>query len=417
MDSNWKNLRINEQRFKSDFDELCQIGKFGATGVSRPALSDAHSEARRWFHRKAREAGLITHIDGAGNHSARLECNRKGAKSLLMGSHLDSVPNGGRYDGALGVLAALEVLRSLKENNIPLAVNLEAIDFTDEEGILVSFLGSFAFSGKLTTEDLTNPRGNRLELENRLKQAGMSAEGILAARCDPGTLAGYLELHVEQGPLLEAQGVDIGIVSNISGISFYRLTYIGKAGHAGTISMQDRRDASQGSSAFTLAARQIVLEQFPECFSNVGVARYEPGLFNVIPEKAEIALEFRSAYMDQFTKLKSALLQRAEEEAARFNLGLNIEFLGQRIPVELDETMRHAILEASESLGLRSAPIISRAGHDAQAMADVCPTGMIFIPSVAGISHSPDELTHWQDCVNGANVLLQTALRIAISFS
>ena len=413
MTSTWNNIRINEGRFHNDFLELCQFGKIGETGLNRPALSEAHSQAREWFHQKARQAGLQINVDGAGNHSAQLTCDIPGAPTLLIGSHLDSVPTGGRFDGSLGVLAALETLRTIKEHEIHLPVCLEAIDFTDEEGTLVSFLGSYAYSGKLVEENLTNPRSDPQKLSISLAKAGLTAQGILNARHDPATLVGYLEMHVEQGPLLESQGVHIGVVTHISGIAFYRLTYHGKAGHAGTISMSERQDAAQGASAFTLAARQIILDQFPDCFSNVGVIHFEPGLFNVIPEKAVLGFEFRSAYAESFKQLEMALLQRAQEEADRYNLYLDVEFLGQRDPVELNSTFRLTIKDAATQIGLSTMPIISRAGHDAQALADICPTGMIFIPSVAGISHSPEELSHWEDCVNGANVLLQTTLCIA----
>jgi N-carbamoyl-L-amino-acid hydrolase len=246
-----------------------------------------------------------------------------------------------------------------------------------------------------------------------LSRAGLTEPGILIARRDPKTLAGYLELHVEQGPQLEAAGAPIGVVTHIAGISFYRLTFLGRAGHAGTIAMEERLDASQGASALTLAVRRIILERFPGCYANVGYSHYEPGLYNIIPEKAVISLELRSADADQFKRLHAALLQQAEKEADRFGLGLQIEFLGERAPVELSEIARDAILEASNQLGLRTIPLIARAGHDAQAIADLCPTGMIFVPSIAGISHSPDELTRWQDCVNGANVLLQSVLRMS----
>lgn len=416
MNESWSNLRINQQRFQDDFAELCLIGKSGERGLSRTAFSESHRAARAWFQQKARQAGLEVKVDAAGNHSARLECAKPDAPTLLLGSHLDSVPDGGRYDGALGVLAGLEVLRCVKENQLQLPVHLEVIDFTDEEGVLVSFLGSFAFSGKLTAQDLANPRGDRQLLEHSLQQAGLTEQGVLSAKRDPASLAGYLELHVEQGPLLEKEGISIGVVTHISGISFYRLIYHGKAGHAGTIDMEARRDASQGASAFTLAARQIVLQQFRGCFANVGAARYEPGLFNVIPEKAVISLEFRAAYPQQFQQLREALLQRARQEAERFQLELEIEYLGQRLPVEMHPTMQDAVQQSAHQLGLSAMPIIARAGHDAQALADVCPTGMIFIPSVAGISHSPDEHTHWQDCLNGGNVLLQAALRWIVNW-
>lgn len=410
--SAWNALRINPHRFKADFDELSQIGATAGGGVNRPALSPAHLEGRDWFRRKIVQAGLEFHQDGAGNHSAILACGSPEAPTLLLGSHLDSVPNGGRFDGALGVLAALEALRCVEEAGLRLPVNLEAIDFTDEEGTLASFLGSFALAGRLTAEDLIDPRGGRRAFEDGLERAGLSRESILSARRDPRSLAGYLELHIEQGKRLEQAGKPIGIVSGIPGIGFYHLTFTGRADHAGTISMQDRLDAAQGASAFTLAVRQILIEQFPEGYANIGQVRYEPGAFNIVPERAILSLEFRSLDPGQFERLEEALLLRARVEADRFGLGLEAEFLGKHEPAAMSQAAQQAIADAAAQWGLETLSLSSRAGHDAQIMAGLCPAGMIFVPSAGGASHSAQELTAWEDCVNGANVLLQAALRL-----
>jgi N-carbamoyl-L-amino-acid hydrolase len=221
-----------------------------------------------------------------------------------------------------------------------------------------------------------------------------------------------LELHIEQGPLLYQAGIPAGIVTHISGIAFYRLTFTGRADHAASIPMGDRLDAGLGASAFNLSLRQLILEQFSDCFANVGSAHYEPGLFNIVPEKAIISLEFRADEVEKFQRLRSAVLDLAAREAEKYGLRLDLEFLGERIPVETSPAARTAIREAAEQLGLETMPLISRAGHDAQALASLCPVGMIFVPSVGGTSHSPDEFTPWQDCVNGANLLLQTVLRM-----
>ncbi len=233
-------------------------------------------------------------MDGAGNHSALLRCGPAGARRLLLGSHLDSVPHGGRFDGALGVLAALEALRVVQEHNLSLPVDLEAIDFTDEEGTLVGLLGSAALAGKLAPEDLANPRGGREALLAGLARAGLSEAGLLEARRDPDALAGYLELHIEQGPRLLDAGVQIGVVTDIVGIASYTLSFFGRANHAGTTPMADRLDAAQGASAFTLAARRLVIEEFPGCVANVGAMRFSPGAFNIVPQAVDLSLEFRA---------------------------------------------------------------------------------------------------------------------------
>ena len=211
-------LRIDEKRFRADFESLACIGAIPGGGVHRPAFSEAHLQAQRWFYKRAEKAGLAVRVDGAGNHSAGLQFGHSGSRTLLIGSHLDSVPNGGRFDGALGVVCALEVLQTIKEQGISLPTDLEAIDFADEEGTYVSLLGSQALAGTLRAQDLQNPHGGRGAFERALERAGLTKSSILSAARAPNALAGYLELHIEQGPRLAPSGTDIGIVTNIVGI-------------------------------------------------------------------------------------------------------------------------------------------------------------------------------------------------------
>ena len=409
-----KSLRINADRFQQNFQALSRIGASASGGLNRPALSEPHLAARQWLSERIRAAGLAFSMDGAGNHIGRLACGPvANAPALLLGSHLDSVPGGGRFDGALGVAAGLEVLHTIADSGLRLPFNLEVIDFTDEEGTLVSFLGSFAFCGKLTREEMENPRSGKEAFQAGLQRAGLTPEGILAARRDPSSVAGYLELHIEQGKQLEKHGRQAGLVTAIAGIKFFRLVYSGRAEHAGTADMEDRLDASQAASAFTLFARQVILEQFPGCFANVGQAHYEPGAFNIVPGRATLSCEFRAPDLDRFHALEHSLFEQAAQEGRRFGLETQITVLGERKPVQTHPLARQAILESLEGLGLSWMEIVSRAGHDAQPMAGFCPSGMVFIPSIGGISHSPHEDTNWQDCVNGANVLLHSALHFA----
>ncbi|MBI3913160.1 MAG: Zn-dependent hydrolase [Chloroflexi bacterium] len=321
--------------------------------------------------------------------------------------------NGGRFDGALGVLAALEVLRVVKENNLSLTMNLEAIDFTDEEGTLVGLLGSAAIAGKIKPEHLQNPRGGRAALEEGMQRAGVSAESILRAARPRESLGGYLELHIEQGQRLERAGVNIGIVTDIVGIGSYRLTFIGRADHAGTTTMQDRLDAAQGASAFTGAIRDLVIERFLNCVANVGKMEFEPGAFNIVPARVTASLEFRAPNAAEFTRLEAALLDCAELQSKRFGLGLEKEFLGKHSPSPMSEGVQKTFVDACDALGLSRMDLVSGAGHDAQSLASLCPVGMIFVPSVDGASHSPREFTKWGDCVNGANLLLQAAIKMS----
>ena len=410
-------LKIDPQRLREHFEALAAIGGTGDGGVNRPALSEAHLAARAWFRAQAQRAGLETHVDGAGNHSALLRCGLPGAPVLLLGSHLDSVPDGGRFDGALGVTAALEVLQVVQSANLQLPFHLEALDFTDEEGTLVGLLGSSALTGKLTAKELETPRGGRENLLNGLKRAGLTEAGLLSAGRDPQLLAGYLELHIEQGPRLRQAGLPIGVVTGIVGIASYRLTFTGRANHAGTTPMQARLDAAQGAAAFILAVRELVVGEFPGCTANVGLVNLLPGAYNIIPGSALVGLECRAADLPTFEQLEQALLRRALAEAGRFGLGLEAELLGRHLPAPMNPLVQQMIAESAQDLLLEALRLPSGAGHDAQSFASRCPTGMIFVPSVDGISHSPREFTEWQACVNGANVLLKTVVKYAEQFS
>jgi beta-ureidopropionase / N-carbamoyl-L-amino-acid hydrolase len=405
-------LKIDPQRLREHFEALAGIGSTGDGGVNRPALSEAHLAARAWFRAQAERAGLETHVDEAGNHSVLLRCGSPGAPVLLLGSHLDSVPHGGRFDGALGVSAALEVLQVVKAAGLPLTVHLEAIDFTDEEGTLVGLLGSSALARKLTALELERPRGGRENLLDGLRRAGLTETGLLSAGRDRRTLAGYLELHIEQGPRLRQAGIPIGVVTGIVGIASYRLTFNGRANHAGTTPMEERWDAAQGAAAFILAVHALLVGEFPGCTANVGLVNLLPGAYNIIPGAAVVGLECRAADLPTFERLEQALLRRARVEAERFGLGLEAELLGKHPPAPMTPLVQQIIAEAAHELQLETVRLPSGAGHDAQSFASLCSTGMIFVPSVDGISHSPREFTEWQDCVNGANVLLRAALKM-----
>ncbi len=413
MTDSFSSLRINPDRMLDTFNQLALIGATGDGGVNRPTFSEAHLAARKWFREQVEASGLEFRTDGAGNHSAVLTCKHLNAPTLLLGSHLDSVPKGGRFDGALGVMAALEVLRTVKESGINLRLNLEAIDFTDEEGTHLSLFGSSALSGHLHPEDLKNPYSGRENFTAGLARSGLTEDGLFQAKRAKESLAGYLELHIEQGKRLERAGVDIGIVSAIVGYGSYRMSYVGRADHAGSTTMEDRLDAGQGVAAFILAARETVMRDFPNCVANVGKIEFAPGASNIVPARADFLLEFRSPDEDQLAKLDVTLMTLAKEKAEKFGLQLIAEPLGKHLPNLMSTEIQEAFKNSCDDLKLSSTVLASGAIHDAQSLVGVCPIGMIFVPSVDGASHAPREFTKWEDCVNGANVLLQTVLRLA----
>ena len=403
-------LRVDGDAMREDFDALAAIGATPDGGVDRPSLGEADLAARAWFLRRAAALGLGTRVDPAGNHSAVLQGP---APTLLLGSHLDSVPRGGRYDGALGVVAALHALLAVRRSGAVPPVALEAVDFTDEEGTLVGLLGSEALAGTLDPASLEAPRGGRDALIAGLERAGLSEDGLTAARREPDTLAGYVELHIEQGPVLERAGAQIGVVTAIVGARSFSLVFRGEGGHAGTTPMETRRDSGLAAAAFSLAVEELVTGRFPGCVATVGDVRLEPGAYNVIPHSARVALEFRSPELRTLDELERTLLARARDEAGRRRLELDVSPVGGWAPTALDPEVGETIERTAERLGLTSLRLPSGAGHDAQALAAVTPAGMIFVPSAGGVSHDPRELTPWDDCVNGANVLLGAALELA----
>lgn len=414
MENEFSGLRINSERFQADFDALAAIGSTGDGGVHRPAFSEAHLQARTWFLESAKTAGLDTSIDQAGNHIAAFRNpNRNNFPALLMGSHLDSVPRGGQFDGALGVLAGLEVLRTIKESQISLDMNLEVYDFTDEEGLYIGLLGSQALTGLLSPHHLPIPEGKKPAFATALKQAGLKENSLHLAQRDPQTIAGYLELHIEQAQQLIRSEANIGVVTNIVGIRSFKIHFIGRADHAGTTSMDSRFDAGLGASAWILEARSLVLDRFPGCVVTCGNMDFDPGVFNVIPKRVAVSMEFRGDSNAKLDELEEQLLNLAGSQAANFGLALEVEKLESVSPAPMNPEFQQTINQACHTLNLKPEPLSSGAGHDAQSLAQICPTGMIFIPSVKGFSHSSREFSQWQDCVNGANVLLHTVLLMA----
>lgn len=404
--------RINPHRLRGDFDALARIGSTGDGGVHRPALTAAHLEARAWWQSRIESDGLHFEADGAGNHSARLACADPAARTLLIGSHLDSVPYGGRFDGALGVLAAHEVLRSMRESGLSLPFHLEAIDFTDEEGTLVGLLGSRALAGTLTADELAAPRGGREALALGYRRAGLDDAGVLSARRDPRSLAGFLELHIEQGPRLTAAGVDIGIVTSIVGMGSAELVFSGRVDHAGTTPLGMRRDAGLAAARTIAGATARVAAGFEDCVINFGRLDLEPGAFNVVPGIATLAAEYRASEASRLVELEALLLDTARECAGGCGVELEIRPRGVIPPSPCSPAVGHAFAAACQRLGLSSVELASGAGHDTMALAAVCPAAMIFVPSTGG-SHSPSEFAEWEACVRGADTLLHAVLQLA----
>ena len=402
-------IRINEERFKSNFEMASTFGATNGDGLNRPTFSDDHLAVRVWFKELVEKNGLRFKTDEAGNHSGILASASSSGRSLIIGSHLDSVPFGGRFDGNLGVMIALEVAQTIKDHHIELPFDLEVMDFTDEEGTYLPLWGSRAICGKLGEHEVSNA----FEDPSLLNKAGIDAKQVLLAKRDEESLAGYMEVHIEQGIRLEDSKTDIGVVSSITGIGRYYVSFLGMANHAGTTPMDKRKDASLGGAAFILACQRILVEEFPGCVCNTGNADFTPTAFNVIPNECKVWLEYRAPDMELMESLEKRLLTEAGQIAETYNLELNLQKVEMVQPVPMTQDVQEAFTEACTDLGYSHKFLTSGAGHDAQSFHGLCSTGMIFIPSVGGYSHSDKEFSHWKDCVQGANTLLHAVLNMA----
>jgi N-carbamoyl-L-amino-acid hydrolase len=405
-------IQVNIERLKNDLEELGRIGRDEHSGVSRPSFSPTDFEARAWLKKKIEEAGLCYRQDGAGNQFGRVEGQ---GKTVMAGSHIDTVPNGGMFDGAVGVVAALEALRRVLEEKIPLSRPLEVAAFTDEEGNLVGdFLGSRAFMGLLDEGEIRNGKTSfGMPFRDVLKRTEFTADGILAAHKQRPELKAYLELHIEQGPVLEDEGVPIGIVEKIAGKHYRQCAFIGESGHAGTTPLELRRDAFLGLADFALKATQHVAVKHYGSMLTIGKAALHPGSFSVIPGRADFTLEFRSASLEALTAIEKEVFALAEDIASTRGLTFVSRLVDKTAPVTIAPRMVELMEDECRTLGYPSMRLTSGAGHDAQILAAGCDVGMIFIPSPDGVSHSPGERLNWDDLEKGANLLLRTLVRLA----
>ena len=404
-------VRINLERIKKDLEELGRIGRDEHGGVSRPSFSPADFEARTWLKKRIEDAGLCYRQDGAGNQFGRVECP---GKTVMAGSHIDTVPNGGMFDGAVGVVAALEAVHRILEEKIPLARPLEVASFTDEEGNLVGdFLGSRAFMGLLDENEVRNGKTSfGMPFRDVLKRTEFTAEGILAAHKQRPELEAYLELHIEQGPVLEDESVPIGIVEKIAGKHYRQCAFIGESGHAGTTPLELRRDAFLGLADFALKATQHVAMKHYGSMLTIGQAALHPGSFSVIPGRADFTLEFRSASHEALTAIEKEVFALAEDIASTRGLTFASRIVDKTTPVTIAPRLVNLLEDECRTLGYPSMRMTSGAGHDAQILAGACDAGMIFIPSPDGISHAPGERVDWGDLEKGANLLLRTLVRL-----
>jgi N-carbamoyl-L-amino-acid hydrolase len=406
------NLKIDIDRLRRDLEDLGRIGRDPDGGITRPSFSRADLEARDWLAEKIREAGLDYRLDGAGNIFGRMGGP---GKTVMVGSHIDTVVGGGMFDGSVGVLTGLECLRTIKENGLKLSRPLELASFTDEEGNLVGdFLGSRAFIGGLNAETLEKGLTQfGRPLKDVLKGTAFTIESILEAHGSASEIATYVELHIEQGPVLETEEIPIGIVSGIAGKHYRWCSFLGTAGHAGTTPIELRRDAFLGLADFALRSTQHVATHHYGSMVTIGKVRVMPGAFSVVPGQADFSFEFRSHSGETLEALERELFDLAGDVAAARGLAFASKIIDRTEPVTISPRLTALLEEESEKLGYPYLLLPSGAGHDAQILAAKTEVAMIFIPSPDGISHSPRESVRWEDLEKGANLLLQALIRLA----
>jgi N-carbamoyl-L-amino-acid hydrolase len=405
-------LRIDLSRLRGDIEALAAIGRDPAGGISRPAWSPAHEDARAWLLGRLQDAGLSARVDAAGNVVGGFGA---GTPVVMTGSHIDTVPRGGPLDGALGVLAGLECLRTVKAAGVGLSRPLEVAAFSDEEGRFYGFFGSRAMTGTLDpalAARLSDPTG--LPLREAMRRAGFDLERAPEAHRDASAIGAYVELHIEQGPWLESEDLPIGVVEGIVGIRRFRLTFVGQPDHAGTTPMDRRRDAFLTAAEYATKSRALVVQDGAgRAVTTIGVVDVRPGVPNIVPERAALLQELRDPDPAVLDRLATRTLQAARRVARARGLVLEVEHLLRAEPVRMSPRIQEEIEGAARELGLPTRRMPSGAGHDAQILAGVTDAGMLFVPSQGGRSHRPDEWTDWPALERGANVLLATLLRLA----
>jgi len=410
-----RGFHVNQERLREALEKLSEFGRPAGTGfeggVTRVGFSEADLAAREYLMGLMRAAGLEVRVDPAGNIFGR----RAGTENLpviLFGSHIDSVPRGGNFDGDVGSMAAIEVVRALNEHRVRTRHPLEVVIWTNEEGhhFGKGLFGSSAAAGLLAPEVLERRDEEGRTLAEWLRGYGQDPARFGEARIKPGSLAAYLELHIEQGAVLDEAKIQIGVVQGIVGINWWTCVATGFANHAGTTPMNRRQDALAAAARAALAVREEVRAEPGRQVGTVGYVKVEPGARNIIPGRVEFPVELRDLDAAKVERIWARIQKRFEQIAREENVRIECTPLSSDTPALTDPALRDAIREAARAAGFSTLDLPSGAGHDAQQMAKLAPIGMIFVPSRGGVSHSPREFTPWEDVANGAEVLYRTIL-------
>ena len=411
FDSARQLLAINGERLLRRLWDLAEIGPIPGGGNNRLALTDADKEGRDLVVTWMRDLGLDVSIDTIGNVVAVQPDVGRGPP-VMMGSHIDTVATGGKYDGNLGVLAALEVIETAIESGVELERPLAAAFFTNEEGSRFppDMMGSLCYTGGLTVEEaMSTTDADGKSVGDELDRIGYRGP----MPCPAPAPYAFVELHIEQGPVLERDGMRIGAVTGVQGISWTEVDITGQSNHAGTTPMSMRRDAGLAAGELVVAVRRIASEMGGTQVGTVGALRLHPDLVNVVAARAHLIIDLRNTDDDDLQSAERRLLAEVRRIAESEGVEIDTKWVARFEPVVFDPRVVELVESTASALGLSVRRMPSGAGHDAQILADVCPAGMVFVPSVKGISHNPAEHTEPDDLVAGANVLLNTVVALA----
>lgn len=404
-----QSLTVDRERLAERMRTLATFGANDAGGIDRVAFSDANVEALEWLEGLLTPIGFAVGRDLVGNLVARKGGAVDGLPPIVFGSHVDSVPGGGNFDGQVGVMGSVEAATVLEEAGHDTRHPLELMVFTNEEG---GKTGSRALVGEVEPFELEIETASGLTIGAGLRKLGGDPDRLADARRDPGSMEAFLELHVEQGAVLDQDGVDIGVVQGIVGIMRWNVVVDGTTNHAGTTPMDRRADAMVGAARFIDTVYRTARAMPGRQVATVGVVEPEPGAPNVIPGRVRMTLEIRDLSMDGIARVFEALRGQAAEIGAETGVDFSFERFYTSRAAPTDSRLRDMIEAAAGELGLSTRRMPSGAGHDAQSMALLSPVGMIFVPSEDGVSHAAEEHTEIEDVVNGSNVLLRTLLTL-----
>lgn len=407
-------LGINSDRLNNSINRLAKIGKQPSGSICRLAFTPEDLQARYLVQQWMIEAGMTVRTDAAGNLIGSYAGNVEGAPALATGSHIDTVPSGGHFDGVLGVLAGIEVVRTLRENNLRLNHPIEVIVFTDEESTMI---GCQAIAGTVLLQSPERYQSKVGEsIQTCLEMVGGNWDELPTAKRSRSDMAAFVELHVEQGAVLERTGKEIGVVQGVVGMQRKAITITGLANHAGTTPMEMRQDALVAAAQVVLAVRDIARRMPSQPVATVGYLNVSPNAVNIVPGKVELSVDMRDLSKECLDAMLEQLRQEVERIAADTDTEIAIAPLLCVEPTLAGVPVQTAIESVCQQLGLSYCHLPSRAGHDALEIGRITDMGMIFVPSQAGVSHSEAEYTSPEQCTQGANVLLHTLLELDKSY-